>query len=78
VSILNEAWSLPVLFGLQFSQHLKLLAVYWPKHINFNRPDDEGLDGARNFYLETDSNVEVGVWHILPQSLVKQSIGKDK
>ena len=67
-----------VLFTHKIFNTKKLFLVYWPKHINFNLPEDEGLEGARNFYLETDPNVEVGVWHILPRSLVKQSIDKNK
>ena len=29
-----------------------------------------------NFYLESDSGVSVGVWQILPASLVEESDGK--
>ena len=36
----------------------------------------QGLPGTKNFYLETESGVSVGVWHILPLSLVGESEGK--
>jgi len=52
--------------------------VHWPKLIDFENPDSEGLLGARNFYLNTDINVEVGVWHILPKHLIHQSKDKDR
>ena len=48
-------------------------AVHWPKHVDFDKPEDEGLSGAINFYISTDLKVEVGVWHILPQDLIKES-----
>ena len=48
-------------------------AVHWPKHVDFDSPQNEGLEGARNFYLKTDLNVNVGVWHILPKDLIKSS-----
>ena len=55
-----------------------LILVHWPKHINFSDPESEGLSGTINFYLETSPKVKVGVWHILPKSLVIGSEGKDK
>lgn len=51
--------------------------VRMPKNINFSSPDEEGLPGVRNFYLESEPGVSVGVWHILPQSSVDESAGKD-
>lgn len=52
--------------------------VHWPKHVDFDKPESEGLQGARNFYISTDLKVEVGVWHILPHDLIEESKGKDK
>jgi len=52
--------------------------VHWPKLIDFEDPESEGLLGARNFYLQTEKNVQVGVWHILPRNLIHQSQGKDR
>ena len=45
-------------------------SVHWPKHVDFDKPENEGLSGARNFYISTDLKVEVGVWHILPQGIL--------
>lgn len=38
--------------------------------ISLNRPEDVGLPGTRNFYLKTDKDVSVGIWHVLPGSLI--------
>lgn len=38
--------------------------------VDFSEPEDVGLPGTRNFYVETEENISVGVWHILPESLV--------
>ena len=52
--------------------------VHWPKHVDFDKPENEGLSGARNFYISTDLKVEVGVWHILPQDLIEESQKHDE
>jgi len=52
--------------------------VHWPKHVDFDKPENEGLSGARNFYISTDLKVEVGVWHILPQDLIEESEKKSE
>ena len=54
-----------------------IFLVHWPKHIDFDQPENEGLNGARNFYLKTDLKVEVGVWHIVPKDLIEESKGKN-
>jgi len=52
--------------------------VKWPKHVDFSRPENERLNGTVNFYLNSeDSNVQIGVCHILPRSLVPESVGKE-
>ncbi|XP_057368522.1 lysophosphatidylserine lipase ABHD12-like isoform X1 [Daphnia carinata] len=54
-----------------FQRHLVFLPyLRWPVGVDFGDPSSEGLSGARNLYLETDSDVKVGVWHILPESLI--------
>ena len=30
-----------------------------PKDVNFSRPEEEGLPGTRNFYLETEEGIKV-------------------
>ncbi|KAK7073293.1 Protein abhd12b [Halocaridina rubra] len=46
------------------------VSVNYPWSIDFGHPENEGLPGTRNFYVETERDVKVGVWHILPQSLI--------
>ncbi|KAI4471526.1 alpha/beta hydrolase domain-containing protein [Holotrichia oblita] len=36
---------------------------------NYSNPSKYGLPGARNIYIESDENVRLGVWHILPENL---------
>lgn len=50
--------------------------VKWPKNVNFSDPASEGLPATRNIYLPTDPGVKVGLWHILPQSLIGDAEGK--
>nr|XP_053643696.1 LOW QUALITY PROTEIN: lysophosphatidylserine lipase ABHD12-like [Cherax quadricarinatus] len=50
--------------------------VNLPKGVDYNVPDKEDLPGTRNFYLQTDKKVKVGVWHI-PESLIS-SIPKEE
>ena len=65
------------LFPTKISRTVKhLFSVKWPKSVDFSRPEDQGLEGARNFYLETDPGIVVGIWHILPRSLVEESYEK--
>ncbi|XP_046457260.1 lysophosphatidylserine lipase ABHD12-like [Daphnia pulex] len=54
-----------------FQRHMVFLPyVRWPFGVDFADPESQGLSGARNLYLETDADVKVGVWHILPESVM--------
>lgn len=50
----------------------------WPKLVDFDHPEREGLDGAINYYLESEPKMKIGVWQILPKSLVMDSQSKSK
>ena len=66
----------PMFRNVRFSRLTYLFLyfpVHWPKHVDFDQPESEGLLGARNFYISTDLKVEVGVWHVLPQDLIEES-----
>lgn len=39
--------------------------------VDLSKPESVGLLGTRNFYMTTDKDVSVGIWHILPGSLVQ-------
>ncbi|XP_046989448.1 lysophosphatidylserine lipase ABHD12 isoform X1 [Schistocerca americana] len=47
--------------------------VRWPRNPDFNVPKKYGLDGTRNFYVKTTEDVQLGVWHTLPKSLINES-----
>ncbi|XP_045622932.1 lysophosphatidylserine lipase ABHD12 isoform X1 [Procambarus clarkii] len=62
---------LPLVF--HYSPGLQRFIVFLhtvASHVDFSRPELLGLLGTRNFYLTTDKDVSVGMWHILPLSLV--------
>jgi len=87
IAVLGSLWLIilfvviPAVFRTcaTLQRHMVFLPyVHWPKLIDFEDPESEGLSGARNFYLKTDKNVEVGVWHILPKDLIHLSQNKDR
>lgn len=41
----------------------------WPPFIDFTQPELLGLGDTRNFYLQVDSDIRLGVWHVLPHTL---------
>lgn len=41
----------------------------WPPLGNLNKPSDYGLNHTRNLYLNPRRNIQIGVWHVLPQVL---------
>lgn len=59
-------------YGLQRSM-LFLNFVRWPRNFNYSAPEKVGLSGVRNFFLTTDNDVKLGVWQILPSSLINES-----
>ncbi len=62
---------------VQYHENHFVFSVKWPKHVDFNRPEDEGLEGTINFYLNTEDNVRIGVWHILPEDFIPKARGKN-
>ncbi|KAK2580674.1 hypothetical protein KPH14_007776 [Odynerus spinipes] len=67
---------LPIIFHYSYTMQKKILFlnfVHWPLNIDLSNPEAIGLQGVRNFYLHTNEQVKIGVWHILPQSLINDS-----
>jgi len=69
-------------FVFKYSPYIQRNLVFlpfirMPKNVNFSDPASEGLPGTKNFYLETEPGVQVGVWQVLPRSLVEHSDDKD-
>ncbi|XP_011152504.1 monoacylglycerol lipase ABHD12 isoform X3 [Harpegnathos saltator] len=68
---------LPIIFHYSYTIQKKILFlnfVQWPLKTDFSDPGSVGLEGARNFYLHTDQQVKIGIWQILPRSLLNNSI----
>ncbi|KAK0162311.1 hypothetical protein PV327_008659 [Microctonus hyperodae] len=66
----------PLIFHYSYAFQRKILFlnfVHWPPAVDFTKPETIGLEGVRNFYLNTDENVKIGVWQILPRSLLNES-----
>ena len=36
----------------------------WPWGVNFSEPSTQGMVATRNFYLETEPGIKVGVWWV--------------
>jgi len=45
---------------------------YMPAVQNYSHPEVYGLKGTRNFYIDTNDSVSLGVWHILPRKLLEE------
>lgn len=57
------------IFPIMHHHFLFMNMVKWP-YTNYSNPRRLGVQSAcRNFFLETDKNIKLGVWHILPNSL---------
>ncbi|OAD52879.1 Monoacylglycerol lipase ABHD12 [Eufriesea mexicana] len=67
---------LPIIFHYSYTMQKKILFlnfVQWPLNVDFSKPELIGMKGTRNFYLKTDQQVKIGLWQILPQSLLNDS-----
>ncbi|XP_053991443.1 lysophosphatidylserine lipase ABHD12 isoform X5 [Hylaeus volcanicus] len=67
---------LPIIFHYSYTFQRKILFlnfVQWPLNVDLTKPESVGLKGARNFYLKTHQDIKIGVWQILPQSLLNDS-----
>ena len=56
-----------------YTLHISQLTIWFyfrvPGYINFEDPVSEGIPGSRNFYLDSEPGVKLGVWQILPADL---------
>ncbi|XP_034173197.1 lysophosphatidylserine lipase ABHD12 isoform X1 [Osmia lignaria lignaria] len=67
---------LPVIFHYSCTIQRKILFsnfVQWPLNVDFSNPESVGMKGTRNFYLTTDQQVKIGLWQVLPQSLLNNT-----
>ncbi|KFB53914.1 hypothetical protein ZHAS_00022362 [Anopheles sinensis] len=71
---------LPIIFKYSFSLQkgiLFLTFITYPPNLDLKRPEKSGLYATRNFYInyrdqEEDVDVDIAVWHVLPNDLVRR------
>ncbi|GLV42606.1 uncharacterized protein CBL_03345 [Carabus blaptoides fortunei] len=66
----------PLIFKFSYAiqrQVIFLNYINLPPNPDYNSPEKFGLNGTRNFYIQTADKVSLGVWHILPESLIKDN-----
>lgn len=67
----------PVLFRYTYPLQRTVIFlnfVKWPLIEHLRTPDKLELPATRNFYITSDEDVTLGVWHILPSSLMNDSV----
>ncbi|KAL1516906.1 hypothetical protein ABEB36_000739 [Hypothenemus hampei] len=72
---------LPITY--RYSYNFQRTAVFLnfvnvPSHANYEQPEKYGMKGTRNFYITSNDDVKLGVWHILPSNLENTSETDDK
>ncbi|XP_069697609.1 lysophosphatidylserine lipase ABHD12 isoform X1 [Periplaneta americana] len=68
---------IPVLFRYTYPLQRTVIFlnfVKWPRIEDLKNPDKLGLTATRNFYITTDDDITLGMWHVLPSSLVNDSV----
>lgn len=40
-----------------------LFSVCWPPFMDVTKPEELGLTGVRNFYLNVDEEITIGAWY---------------
>lgn len=75
---------LPLIFKFSFALQKSILFltfITYPPNLDLKKPEKSGLCATRNFYVtyrdqEEDIDVDVAVWHVLPNDLVRR-FGKE-
>ncbi|XP_073987588.1 lysophosphatidylserine lipase ABHD12 isoform X2 [Rhodnius prolixus] len=69
---------IPVIYRYSYVFQRNLLFLNFVSvPVDFKHPEKLNLMGARNFYVRTDDNVTIGVWHILPSKFATSGSQKD-
>ena len=50
------------------SKAVFLNMLIWPPFVDLTKPEDLGLINVKNYYLDVNEEVNIGVWHIPPPS----------
>ena len=43
---------------------------------NLEKPQDFGLENVHNFYMSTEKDVKIGIWHFIPKDMEVIEIGE--
>ncbi|GJQ79019.1 hypothetical protein Trydic_g180 [Trypoxylus dichotomus] len=44
-----------------------------PRNPNYSNPSKYELPGSRNLYIESENHIQLGVWHVLPETLLRNT-----
>ncbi|XP_058054657.1 lysophosphatidylserine lipase ABHD12 isoform X1 [Anopheles bellator] len=71
---------MPIIFKFSYAMQKSILFltfITYPPNLDLKRPEKSGLYATRNFYInyrdqEEDIDVDIAVWHVLPNDLVRR------
>uniref|UniRef100_A0A672R0U7 Lysophosphatidylserine lipase ABHD12 n=1 Tax=Sinocyclocheilus grahami TaxID=75366 RepID=A0A672R0U7_SINGR len=72
--------AIPVIIKVCPSIQAKLVFLNFvrvPYFIDLKRPEDQGLNHTRNFYLQPEEGINIGVWHTVPSVMWREAQAKD-
>ncbi|KAK2878883.1 hypothetical protein QQF64_010992 [Cirrhinus molitorella] len=72
--------AIPVIIKVCPSIQAKLVFLNFvrvPYFIDLKRPLDQGLNHTRNFYLQPEDGINIGVWHTVPSVMWREAQAKD-
>uniref|UniRef100_A0A9J7ZFX2 Abhydrolase domain containing 12, lysophospholipase n=1 Tax=Cyprinus carpio carpio TaxID=630221 RepID=A0A9J7ZFX2_CYPCA len=72
--------AVPVIIKVCPSIQAKLVFLNFvrvPYFIDLKRPQDQGLNHTRNFYLQPEEGINIGVWHTVPSVMWREAQAKD-
>uniref|UniRef100_A0A672S4B2 Lysophosphatidylserine lipase ABHD12 n=1 Tax=Sinocyclocheilus grahami TaxID=75366 RepID=A0A672S4B2_SINGR len=72
--------TIPVIIKVCPSIQAKLVFLNFvrvPYFIDLKRPQDQGLNHTRNFYLQSEEGINIGVWHTVPSVMWREAQAKD-
>ncbi|CAG9855792.1 unnamed protein product [Phyllotreta striolata] len=65
-------------YSYKFQTHIVFLNyVHLPFNANYTHPETYGLPNSRNFYLQTEDDMKLGVWQMLPNDFQEPSNKND-
>uniref|UniRef100_A0A9J7YP29 Lysophosphatidylserine lipase ABHD12 n=1 Tax=Cyprinus carpio carpio TaxID=630221 RepID=A0A9J7YP29_CYPCA len=80
ICVLGIYIAIPVIIKVCPSIQAKLVFLNFvrvPYFIDLKRPQDQGLNHTRNFYLQPEEGINIGVWHTVPSVMWREAQAKD-